>query len=422
MHGDPARGIPGCMEKQGLTEEEASRLFEQLMPFAAYGFNKSHAAAYAYVSFCTAYLKLTHTGDFYRSSIQHLDDNSKIAPFAAEAKEHYKINIAHPTLEHRDCFYNDETKTITLGYSKIKGVNDPSFEAYRDTPNGRVLIDNLQDFVIANPDVQPSLVDALARAGAIPNVFRGTPAKDRSEVVDYAAFLTPYLKQYAERHDEVAALGNYAYADNRAMNGSKVYRRATAQDEQQRDGDDRCVPVPIEKAETRKSGERTIGVPSLLTTSTGETAYSKLIEDLDRHKGQSMKYALNCDLELLGVSGESGPIIARLKEAYPNERKTLTDLRNAQKGTLPIACEVIGREDGGTTKNGRPFVKATLMDIEGNTFERRFDTAHALADRGVFSLYCENERYFISSTSISRDAKADAVNAQTAEEMGEKDR
>ena len=56
IYGDEKRGIRGCVNN-GISEEAAKTIFGQMMDFASYAFNKSHAAAYAYNSFITAYLK-----------------------------------------------------------------------------------------------------------------------------------------------------------------------------------------------------------------------------------------------------------------------------------------------------------------------------------------------------------------------------
>lgn len=73
LYGDVQRNIKGCI-KNGICEEDANALFDDIMEFAKYCFNKSHAAAYALVSYQTAYLKYHYPAEFYCAMFNNVDD------------------------------------------------------------------------------------------------------------------------------------------------------------------------------------------------------------------------------------------------------------------------------------------------------------------------------------------------------------
>ncbi len=158
VYGDKDRNIPGCMAKQGITKEQAEDLFEQMMPFAKYGFNKSHAVAYSQIALFTAYLKEYHKEDFYRSSLNAAKSNDEFNNFFAEMEEQ-SINVLPPSFEKSGNYFTAETnngqKSIRFGLAMIKGLGE--FDC--------VPADSIQEFIFKNPNASISAITKCAELG-----------------------------------------------------------------------------------------------------------------------------------------------------------------------------------------------------------------------------------------------------------------
>ena len=164
IYGDEARGIPGCMKKHGLTEREADDLFEQMMPFAKYGFNKSHATCYALISVFTAYLKYYRTEDFFRSSMTAMDNTDKIVPYITEAHDSFGIETLPPSImKSHNKFTVEEKGKIRYGFSSIKGLGGLPDEFYRTTC--------AEEFIVKNPDIGIGDIAVLAELGLFKSVY-----------------------------------------------------------------------------------------------------------------------------------------------------------------------------------------------------------------------------------------------------------
>lgn len=119
LHGDPERGIVGC-EANGIDLSYAEQLFEDMMDFARYAFNRSHAAAYATVAYATAYLKYHYPTEFYTSVLEFADID-KYPQLVAEAKD-FGVTVHGPNIERSENRFTGKDSSIYFGLSKIKGV------------------------------------------------------------------------------------------------------------------------------------------------------------------------------------------------------------------------------------------------------------------------------------------------------------
>ncbi len=158
IHGDSTRNIDGAIKKQGLTEEEAEYLFEQMMPFAKYGFNKSHAVAYSQVALYTAFLKEYHTADFYRSSLNAVKENSEMDEFIDEMEE-FGLEVLPPDLyKSKNYFsveYDDGKPAIRFGLAMVKGLGEADI----------IPTKSIQEFIWKNPDIGASTIRKFAELG-----------------------------------------------------------------------------------------------------------------------------------------------------------------------------------------------------------------------------------------------------------------
>ncbi|MBO7527921.1 MAG: DNA polymerase III subunit alpha [Clostridia bacterium] len=115
------KSIPGAIKK-GIPKEVAEDVFGQMEAFASYAFNKSHAAAYAYLSFQTAYLRCYHELELITSILNNrITKSDEIKHYIAFAKQE-KFNIFPPDINHSKTYFHTENGGIRYGLSAIKGV------------------------------------------------------------------------------------------------------------------------------------------------------------------------------------------------------------------------------------------------------------------------------------------------------------
>lgn len=127
----PKYEILGCIKKQGMTEKEANDLFDQLMPFAEYGFNKSHATVYALVSFFTAWLKYYYPTLFYSTALNNLPNSNNRADLISKYLNEMSINKVKyypPTIKNGIVPCHADENTVYLGSSLIKGITKEDTE------------------------------------------------------------------------------------------------------------------------------------------------------------------------------------------------------------------------------------------------------------------------------------------------------
>ena len=176
------RFVSGAM-KQGLDESHADAIFELLERFADYGFNKSHAAAYALVAYQTAYMKANYPVEFLAASMTlDMGNTDKLAEFRAEA-ERLGIKVEPPSINRSAVEFEVADNTIFYALAALRGVGRQAVEsviaARGDTP-----FKDLADFGHRiNPRaVNKRVLESLAAAGAFdtiePNRARAFAAVD----------------------------------------------------------------------------------------------------------------------------------------------------------------------------------------------------------------------------------------------------
>ena len=136
--------INGCVTN-GIDKKKANEIFALIEKFASYGFNKSHAAAYALISYQTAYLKANHTIEFLISSINsEIDDTDKINLFIQEAIK-FNIKILLPDINKSEALFCDQDNAIRFGLGAIKNVGVAVIEQIIHERNNKIFAD-IYDF------------------------------------------------------------------------------------------------------------------------------------------------------------------------------------------------------------------------------------------------------------------------------------
>ncbi|MBR0446741.1 MAG: DNA polymerase III subunit alpha [Oscillospiraceae bacterium] len=121
VYGDQAQGIPGCIHK-GIPESVAQSIYDEIVDFANYAFNKAHAVCYAVVSYQTAYLKCHYPHAYMAALMTSVLDNSvKISGYIAECKE-MGIETLPPDINHSDDHFTVENGAIRFGMGAVKNV------------------------------------------------------------------------------------------------------------------------------------------------------------------------------------------------------------------------------------------------------------------------------------------------------------
>jgi DNA polymerase-3 subunit alpha len=165
------RFVSGAIER-GVTKAKADEIFDLLAKFADYGFNKSHAAAYALIAYWTAWYKANHPAEFLAASMTLDKSNTdKLAEFRADAERH-GIKVAPPSVNESGADFEvryDSSGHATILYAlgAIKGVGGAQAEAIAAARQGRGF-DSLADFAqrIHSHAVNKKALECLANAGA----------------------------------------------------------------------------------------------------------------------------------------------------------------------------------------------------------------------------------------------------------------
>ena len=166
------RFVSGAI-KNGITKDTANFIFKKIEPFAEYGFNKSHAAAYALIAFQTAYLKTYHPIHFIAASMSNeLSNTEKLSEFYEELKR-LNIKVQQPCIN--ECFAEFVPKNNTLYYAlgAIKNVGHHAISQVvsERTKNGK--FKSISDFIkrINPKNINKLQLEGLVKSGAFDSVF-----------------------------------------------------------------------------------------------------------------------------------------------------------------------------------------------------------------------------------------------------------
>jgi DNA polymerase-3 subunit alpha len=166
MQAQRARFVSGCVER-GIDKSQADAIFDLLERFAEYGFNKSHAAAYALVAYQTAYMKANFPVEFLAATMTlDMNNTDKLAEFRAEA-ERLGIEVAPPAINRSSLAFEVDGNTIIYALAALKGVGGQAVQSIVEARSERPFAD-LADFAARiNPRaINKRVLESLAAAGA----------------------------------------------------------------------------------------------------------------------------------------------------------------------------------------------------------------------------------------------------------------
>ena len=169
--------IAGAL-KNGISKDVAASIFLKIEPFAEYGFNKSHAAAYAIISYQTAFLKTYYPKEFFAASMtMDISNQNKLSEFHEELKR-ININVVRPDINkcYADFKFDEENFYYALGGIKSVGFDAISNVVKERLANGE--FKSINDFLNrVNPkDINKLQLEGLVKAGAFDNIEKNRHA------------------------------------------------------------------------------------------------------------------------------------------------------------------------------------------------------------------------------------------------------
>ena len=192
VYGNEEEGVPGCVNR-GISEEIANKIYEQMMDFAKYAFNKSHAAAYAVVAYQTAYLKCHFPVEFMAALMTSVIDNPpKVADYILSCRR-MGIAILPPDINKGDSTFSVDGGGIRYGLSAIKSIGKPVIESIVAERNQRGDFTSLRDFIerMTGKDVNKKAIENFIKAGA----FDELPGNRRQKMMVYAQILDAIVQE-----------------------------------------------------------------------------------------------------------------------------------------------------------------------------------------------------------------------------------
>ncbi len=205
VYGNEAEGIPGCIAK-GISERVANHIYDEMIDFAKYAFNKSHAACYAVVSYETAYLKCYYPVEFYAALMTSFMDNlGKTAEYIDVVRD-MGISILAPDVNAAGVGFTASGRSIRYGLSAVKGVGRTAAEQLILEREENGPYKDLEDFVarVSERGINRRAIEYFIYAGAMDSF----PGNRREKIEGLPLIMEAKAK---ERKDSMA--GQMTLAD-----------------------------------------------------------------------------------------------------------------------------------------------------------------------------------------------------------------
>ena len=168
VYGNQEEGVPGCIAN-GISEKVANKIYDEMIDFAKYAFNKSHAAAYAVVSYQTAYLKYYYPVEFMAALMTSVIENpSKVAEYILTCRQ-MGIKILPPDINEGEGEFSVKGNEIRYGLSAIKSIGKPVIEAILTERQERGPFKSLKDFIerLSGKEVNKRTIESFIKSGAM---------------------------------------------------------------------------------------------------------------------------------------------------------------------------------------------------------------------------------------------------------------
>lgn len=198
VYGNEEEGIPGCI-KNGIDEKLANHIWDEMLDFAKYAFNKSHAAAYAVVSYQTAYLKCYYQKEFMAALLTSvLGNTNKVSEYIYACRK-MGIRILPPDINKGEGAFSVDDGCIRYGLSAIKSLGKPVIEEILKERTEHGPFRSLKDLVerLSSKEMNKRTVESLIKSGALDGLGRTR----KQQMFVYASILESVQK---ERKQEIS--------------------------------------------------------------------------------------------------------------------------------------------------------------------------------------------------------------------------
>ena len=168
VYGDPVQQIPGCIAN-GVPEHVAQSIYDEIVDFANYAFNKAHAVCYAVVAYQTAYLKCHYPKEYMAALMTSvLDSATKISGYIAECKE-MGISVLPPDVNHSDDHFTVEGEAIRFGLGAVKNVGRGLIRSMAAKRSEGGQFRSLEDFIqrMGEGELNKRAVENFIKCGAM---------------------------------------------------------------------------------------------------------------------------------------------------------------------------------------------------------------------------------------------------------------
>lgn len=167
VYGNEEEGVPGCI-KNGIDEKVANKIYDEMIDFAQYAFNKSHAAAYAYVTYQTAFLKYYYPVEYMAALMTSvIDKPTKVAEYIQVCRQ-MNVSILPPDINKGEYGFSVSDGSILYALSAIKSVGRPVIEAIVAERNEHGEYLSLKNFIERNiSTVNKRAIENFIKAGAL---------------------------------------------------------------------------------------------------------------------------------------------------------------------------------------------------------------------------------------------------------------
>lgn len=381
LHGDPERGIEGCIKKQGISEKDANNLFDQMMEFAKYAFNKSHATAYAMVAMFTAYCKEYHTADFFRYSLDATKELKEVPAFLKEMPK-FHITMKPPTmLESENGFsVEDDGHSLRYSFKRIKGFSEQ--DIVRNT--------TAQDFMTMNPNVSVKMMETYASLGFFNEAWNwdkkyGRVQGNRHEIMRW-------VQENAETYKKFLAIVEKTDTEKAELN--EMQEKLSNMNLNTEEGAAYAKEVEAAQKQYDKDLAKRKEIADLLNISYQDDKANHMhVKETDKEVLENRAK----EVELLSTAFDIGESKKRLEMCKnPRTFKDLEIAKNDNYGentiSIPAIVLSVSAEKKAKT-SGKTYYEVSLMDRNGEIINRRFAMQPEVLD-GQFQLTLDEVKYF----------------------------
>ena len=168
IHGDEKRNIPGCVAN-GISEAVANSIYDEILDFASYAFNKAHAVAYAIVAYRTAYMKCHHPREYMAALLTSvLDSSTKVAEYIGECRE-LGIKVLPPDVNESGAYFTVAGRNIRFGLTAIKNIGAKFISLLVAERESNGPFRGLEEFCrrMSGKELNRRAVESLIKSGAL---------------------------------------------------------------------------------------------------------------------------------------------------------------------------------------------------------------------------------------------------------------